>query len=179
VEVLLLTDPVDEFWSATVGEYEGKPFKSATRAGSDLASIKAPGTSTEPETEPEGAVGNVIAAFKVALGDAVKDVRMSDRLTESPCCLVADENDMDLYLERMMRQHGQKVNRAPRILELNPRHSLVKRLAEKLEGPDATERAKDYAWLMLDQARIIEGEALPDPAAFARRMAKVMEGSVT
>jgi molecular chaperone HtpG len=178
VEVLLLTDPVDEFWSSMVGEFDGKPFKSATRAGDDLANIKAADAPEQPEAEPEGAVGNVIAAFKLALGDAVKDVRVSDRLTESACCLVADENDMDLHLERMMRHHGQKVDRAPRILELNPRHSLVKRLAEKLDGPDAADKAEDYAFLLLDQARIVEGEPLPDPVAFARRMASVMEGSV-
>lgn len=178
VEVLLLTDPVDEFWSGMIGEFDGKPLKSATRAGADLAGIKAADAPDQPEAEAEGAIGNVIAAFKLALGAAVKDVRVSDRLTDSACCLVADENDMDLHLERMMRHHGQKVDRAPRILELNPRHSLVKRLAEKLEGPDAADRAKDYAWLLLDQARIVEGEPLSDPVAFARRMASVMEGSV-
>ncbi|MGY9055294.1 MAG: molecular chaperone HtpG [Alphaproteobacteria bacterium] len=178
VEVLLLTDPVDEFWSSTVGDFDGKPFKSATRAGADLASIKAADAPDEPEAEPEGAIGNLIAAFKMSLGDAVKDVRVSDRLTDSACCLVSDENDMDLHLERMMRQHGQKMERAPRILELNPRHGLIKRLSESLDGPDAAARGEDYAWLLLDQARIIEGEPLPDPVAFAKRMAAVMEGSV-
>ena len=179
VEVLLLTDPVDEFWTSTVQEFDGKPFKSATRAGADLASIKAADAADEPEAEPEGAIGNLIAAFKMSLGDSVKDVRVSDRLTDSACCLVSDENDMDLHLERMMRHHGQKMERAPRILELNPRHALIKRLSESLDGPDAAERGKDYAWLLLDQARIIEGEPLPDPVAFAQRMASVMEGSVS
>ncbi len=85
---------------------------------------------------------------------------------------------MDLHLERMMRQHGQKTERAPRILELNPRHGLIKRLSESLDGPDAASRGETYAWLLLDQARIVEGEPLPDPVAFAKRMASVMEGSV-
>lgn len=178
VEVLLLTDPVDEFWTSTVQEFGGKPFKSATRAGDDLSQIKAADAPEKDEAEPEGAIGNVIAAFKLALGEAVKDVRVSDRLTDSACCLVADENDMDLHLERMMRHHGQKVERAPRILELNPRHTLVKRLSEKLEGGEAVDAAEDYAFLLLDQARIVEGEPLPDPTAFAQRMARVMEGSV-
>mgnify|MGYP000928161617 CR=1 FL=1 len=116
--------------------------------------------------------------YNEALGEAVKDVRVSDRLTDSACCLVADENDMDLHLERLMRQHGQKVDKAPRILELNPRHSMIKRLSDSVDaGPDAVDRMEDYAWLLLDQARIVEGESLPDPVAFAQRMAKVMEAS--
>jgi molecular chaperone HtpG len=178
VEVLLLTDPVDEFWTSTVQEYEGKPLKSVTRAGADLSAIKAADTDEPKDQEPEGAIGGLIAAVKLALGEAVKDVRVSDRLTDSACCLVADENDMDLHLERLMRQHGQKVDKAPRILELNPRHSMIKRLSDSVDaGPDAVDRMEDYAWLLLDQARIVEGESLPDPVAFAQRMAKVMEAS--
>jgi len=178
VEVLLLTDPVDEFWTSTVQEYEGKPLKSVTRAGADLSGIKAADTDGPKDQEPEGAIGGLIAAVKLALGEAVKDVRVSDRLTDSACCLVADENDMDLHLERLMRQHGQKVDKAPRILELNPRHSMIKRLSDSVDaGPDAVDRMEDYAWLLLDQARIVEGESLPDPVAFAQRMAKVMEAS--
>lgn len=178
VEVLLLTDPVDEFWTSTVQEYEGKPLKSVTRAGADLSGIKAADTDGPKDQEPEGAISGLIAAVKLALGEAVKDVRVSDRLTDSACCLVADENDMDLHLERLMRQHGQKVDKAPRILELNPRHSMIKRLSDSVDaGPDAVDRMEDYAWLLLDQARIVEGESLPDPVAFAQRMAKVMEAS--
>jgi molecular chaperone HtpG len=180
VEVLLLTDPVDEFWTSTVQEYEGKPLKSVTRAGADLSAIKAADTDEPKDQEPEGAIGGLIAAVKLALGEAVKDVRVSDRLTDSACCLVADENDMDLHLERLMRQHGQTVAKAPRILELNPRHSMIKRLSASVDAaPDAVERMEDYAWLLLDQARIVEGESLPDPVAFAQRMAKVMEASAS
>ena len=76
-----------------------------------------------------------------------------------------------------MRQHGQKVERAPRILELNPRHSMIQRLTQAADGPEGIDRVEDYAWLLLDQARIVEGEALPDPVAFAQRMARVMEAS--
>jgi len=178
VEVLYLTDPVDEFWTTTVREFDGKPFKSATRAGDDLSQIKAADTPDEPQAEPEGAIGTLIAAFKLTLGEAVKDIRVSDRLTDSACCLVSDEQDMDLHLERMMRHHGQVVERAPRILELNPRHALIKRLADSLQGPGAADRAEDYAWLLLDQARIVEGEPLIDPTAFAIRMARVMQDSI-
>ncbi len=176
VEVLLLTDPVDEFWTSSVQEFDGKPLKSATRAGADLSAIKAADGDAKPD-EPEGAIGSLIAAFKLTLGEAVKDVRVSDRLTDSACCLVADEHDMDLHLERLMRQHGQTVKKAPRILELNPRHSMIKRLTQVAERPQGADQVEDYAWLLLDQARIVEGEVLPDPVAFAQRMARVMEAS--
>ena len=177
VEVLLLTDPVDEFWTTTIPEFDGKAFKSATRAGADLSQIKAADGADEQDQPPEGAIGSLIAAVKLALGEHVKDVRVSDRLTDSACCLVADENDMDLHLERLMRQHGQAVARAPRILELNPRHSMIQRLTQAAASPDGADRVEDYAWLLLDQARIVEGEAVPDPVAFANRLAKVMEAS--
>ncbi len=177
VEVLLLTDPVDEFWTTTVPDFDGKPLKSATRAGADLSQINTTDAEDEQEQPPEGAIGGLIAAVKLVLGDHVKDVRVSDRLTDSACCLVADENDMDLHLERLMRQHGQAVERAPRILELNPRHSMIQRLSQAADGPDGADWVEDYAWLLLDQARIVEGEAVPDPVAFAGRLAKIMEAS--
>ncbi len=176
VEVLLLTDPVDEFWTSSVQEFDGKPLKSATRAGADLSAIKSVDADAKSD-EPEGAIGSLIAAVKLTLGEAVKDVRVSDRLTDSACCLVADEHDMDLHLERLMRQHGQTVPKSPRILELNPRHSMIKRLTQVADRPQGADQVEDYAWLLLDQARIVEGEALPDPVAFAQRMARVMEAS--
>ena len=176
VEVLLLTDPVDEFWTSTVQEFDGKPLKSATRAGGDLSQIKAADAVDQTDEAPEGAIGGLVAIVKLALGEAVKDVRVSDRLTDSACCLV-DENDMDLHLERLLRQHGQTVKQAPRILELNPRHSLIKRLSDATSEPGAGDRMENYAWLLLDQARIVEGEAIPDPIAFAQRMATIMEAS--
>jgi molecular chaperone HtpG len=177
IEVLLLTDPVDEFWIPSVGDYQGKGFKSVTRGGVDLSNIKAEDKPEEETKEKpaEGDLNNLIALFKVTLGEAVKDVRASQRLTDSPVCLIADEGDMDIHLERLLKQHKQLDAAAKRILEINPTHPLIRRLAEMAGKDGAATGLNDAAWLLLDQARIIEGEQLPDPAAFSRRLAVMME----
>ncbi|MGB0630318.1 MAG: molecular chaperone HtpG [Alphaproteobacteria bacterium] len=178
IEVLLLTDAVDDFWIPSVGEYEGKPFKSATRAGADLDKIAADteDDAKDAEEKPfdEGKVDALIAMFKLTLNEEVKDVRVSERLTDSAVCLVSDEGDMDLRIERMLKQHNQLEQSFKRILEINPRHALVASLAESVGKDGAGEKIEDAAWLLLDQARIIEGEQLPDPTAFSRRLNSVM-----
>ncbi|QJE74585.1 molecular chaperone HtpG [Aerophototrophica crusticola] len=175
VEVLLLTDPVDEFWVGSVREYKGKAFKSVTRGGADLAKIQG----EEPEkkdTPPEGELSSLLAFCKLTLGDQVKDVRVSDRLTESPVCLVADDGDLDMHLERLLAQHKQLgAGPSKRILELNPTHPLIKRLAATAANEGAKPGLEEAAWLLLDQARIVEGEAVSDPAAFSRRLATFLE----
>ena len=178
VEVLLLTDPIDEFWIPAVRTYKEKPFKSAAAAGADLGAIAdseqgEKGGAKEAETTN---VDALVANLKVTLGESVKDVRASERLTDSAVCLVADEGDMDMYLERMLRQHRQLDTPTPRILEINARHPLIRRLAEMASGGDGQRSVlEDAAHLLLDQARIIEGETVPDPVAFATRLSSVME----
>jgi molecular chaperone HtpG len=177
VEVLLLTDPVDEFWVPSVGVYETKPFKSVTRGGADLGKIQG-GEDKPEEKAPEGELVDLLALLKLTLGEAVKDVRKSERLTNSAVCLVSDDNDMDMHLERLLKQHkqlGAAAAGAKRILEINPSHPLIKRLADRAKIEGAATSLEDAAWLLLDQARIVEGESLPDPAAFARRLASAME----
>ncbi|HYB57331.1 MAG TPA: molecular chaperone HtpG, partial [Alphaproteobacteria bacterium] len=160
VEVLLMTDPVDGFWLSAVESFREKPFKSVTRGGADLGKIKAPEKdAAKPEEADEGAqVSGLVALFKLTLKDAVKDVRASERLTASPVCLVAEEGDMDMHLERILRQHKQLAAGSKRILELNPRHPLIKELARHVSEKGASDRLADYAYLLLDQARIVEGE---------------------
>ncbi len=178
VEVLLLTDPVDEFWVPSVGSFQDKPFKSVTRGGADLGKIQGGEEKPAEEKASEGELTDLLVLLKLTLQDAVKDVRPSERLTDSAVCLVADENDMDMHLERLLKQHKQLGMDAPaakRILEVNPAHPLIKRLAERAKASGAATSLDDAAWLLLDQARIVEGEALPDPAAFARRLASAME----
>ncbi|MDD9878473.1 MAG: molecular chaperone HtpG [Magnetovibrio sp.] len=183
VEVLLLTDAVDEFWIPSVATFEEKPFKSATRGGADLSEIDKP--KADDDTKSDGKDSNsgdaarvepLIAAFKVALGDKVKDVRASERLTDSPVCLVAEEGDMDMHIERLLKQHNQLDAATPRVLEVNPDHGLIGKLAEKAkqaEGIDPT--VEEAAFLLFDQARIVEGETIADPLAFSRRMTAIME----
>ncbi len=180
IEVLLLTDPVDEFWVPMVGAYEEKSFKSATQGGADFDDIKADDTQSDEkkadDKEDTGApkedVDRLIAKLKLSLGEAVKDVRVSNRLTASAVCLVADEGDIDMNLERILKAHQQIETRAPRILEVNSGHALIKLLAEQAKEDKGS--LDDAAYLLLDQARILEGEPLPDPVEFARRMSTVM-----
>ncbi len=175
VDVLLLTDPIDEFWLPAIGAYKEKPFKSATRGGIDLDKIAKPAGEGGDKPAPPAKLASLIAIFKLALGDAVKDVRSSERLTDSAVCLVADEGDVDMHLERLLKQHRQLDTAAKRILELNPRHKLIERLAATVGETGASDQLGQFAWLLLDQARIIEGEQLPDPPAFARRLAELLE----
>ena len=175
VEVLLMTDPIDEFWVPAIGSYKDKPFKSATRGGADLDKITSPEDNKGEKSEPPAKLASLIAIFKLALGEAVKDVRSSDRLTDSAVCLVADEGDMDMHFERLLKQHRQLNTMSKRILELNPRHKLIERLAATVGEAGASDQLSEFAWLLLDQARIIEGEQLPDAAAFARRLSTVLE----
>ena len=176
IEVLLLTDPIDEFWVSAIGTYQEKPFKSATRGGADLDKITpAEEKEAADKPEPPAKLASLIAIFKLALGDAVKDVRSSERLTDSAVCLVADEGDIDMHLERLLKQHRQLDSAAKRILELNPRHRLIERLAASVGEIGASDQLGEFAWLLLDQARIVEGEQLPDPPAFARRLASLLE----
>jgi molecular chaperone HtpG len=175
VEVLLLTDPVDEFWIPVVGAFEGKSFKSVTRGAADLEKIAKPDGKTEEKTEPQAAgVDSLVALFRLTLKDAVKDVRASQRLTDSAVCLVADEGDMDIHLERLLKQHRQLDASAKRVLEINPKHPLITGLAKRISEKGAGDEVSEAAWLLLDQARIIEGDPLPDAAAFSRRLADVM-----
>jgi len=176
VEVLLLSDHVDEFWLQHITEFDGKPFRSITRGTADLDEIKADEAQPEADKPEEADLSALIAAFKAELGEAVKDVRPSKRLTDSPVCLIADDGDMDVNLERLLKRHGQLQHGAPRVLELNPSHAIVTKLADRAtqENVNDDDLLKDAAHLLLDQARIVEGEAPIDPSAFAQRMGSVL-----
>ncbi|MEP0944074.1 MAG: molecular chaperone HtpG [Rhizobiaceae bacterium] len=184
VEVLLLSDPVDEFWLQHINEFDGKPFKSITRGAADLDAIKSgkdDDENTDSKDEPETlALDGLIAAIKLELGETIKDVRPSKRLTDSPVCLIADEGDMDVNLERLLQRHGQLNSAMPRILEINPGHAIIKKLAERAGGDGAAndDLLKDASHLLLDQARIADGEAPADPAEFSRRLTAVMQSAL-
>jgi molecular chaperone HtpG len=178
VEVLLLGDPIDDFWVAAVGEYDGKKLRSVTQGGIDLSKIEG-GEKKDGAAQSPADIAPLIAVFRLALKDEVKDVRASQRLTGSAVCLVADQGDLDMRLERMLRQHRQIDAASKRILEINPRHGLIAKLAAAVGKPDQAQALNDMAHLLLDQARIVEGEAVPDPAAFARRLAGALERGLT
>lgn len=173
--MLLLTDPIDEFWTSSVGRHDGKPFRSVTRGGADLAKIEAPEGAAKPAEEGQKPIDGLLTMFRLALGEAVKDVRASERLTDSPVCLVADDGDMDMHLERMLRAARQLDAAARRILEVNPGHPLIQGLAVRAGEAGAAEEIGEVAHLLLDQARILEGEPPADPAAFSRRLAGALQ----
>ncbi len=172
VEVLLLTDPVDSFWVRTAIGFDGKPFKSVTQGAADLDLIKVK-DEAKAETASDGATPVLIAAMKQALGERVKDVRASKRLTDSAVCLVAD-GAMDRTLEKLLsRQKDSGVSISAPILEINASHPLIINLAKTAKDKGAT-AVEEAAQLLLDQAFILEGEPIADPAGFAKRMAGVM-----
>lgn len=173
IEVLLLTDAVDDFWQPAVEAYEGRKFKSVTRSGVDLSKFEPIEKNDEDKAQAATDMAEVIAAMKAALGDMVGDIKVSQRLTESPVCLVAGENDIDLNLERLLRAHKQMPQGVKRTLEINPRHVLIRQLEAMVKAKDNSDII-NLSWVLLDQARILEGEPLPDPVGFANRMTSLL-----
>jgi molecular chaperone HtpG len=165
IEVLLLHDRVDEWLVSSLTEYEGKPLASIARGDVDLSKVE--GADAEPDW-PVGEHAELLRALKAALGDKVKDVRLSRRLHESPSCLVADEHEMGGNLARILRAAGQKVPATKPILEVNPKHLIVSRLKP------AQSRFADWAGLLYDQALLAEGGQLEDPAGFVKRTNELM-----
>jgi molecular chaperone HtpG len=166
IEVLLLTDPVDSFWVRTAMGFEGKPFVSVTQGAGDIDAIK-PADAPKEEVKTDDATQALIDAMKLALGSKVQDVRVSKRLTDSAVCLVND-SALDRNLERLLsRQKDSGVSISAPVLEINPSHALIKALTKSKDVGDA-------AHLLLDQAFILEGEQVVDPADFAKRLGEVM-----
>jgi len=182
LEVLLLSDPVDAFWTGTVFEHDGKPLKSIAHGAADLDQIKTKDTgedASKEEAPNDAVITTLITLLKQTLEGKIADVTSSDRLTDSPVCLVAAEGAMNPYMERILAQSkgaadaGDDVLKT-RILEINPKHELIKRLAERAHEDGVGDSLEDAAYLLLDQARIIEGEPVVDAAAYAKRLARVM-----
>ncbi|KAF1029098.1 MAG: Chaperone protein HtpG [Burkholderia plantarii] len=161
VEVLLLTDRVDEWMLSYLNEFDGKPLASVARGDLDLGALD------DEEKKAQELTGEtlkpVVEKIKETLGERVKDVRVTFRLTDLPSCLIADDHDMSGYLQRMLKAAGQQAPSMQPILEINPEHALIKQL--NTEGADFA----DWCHLLFDQALLAEGGALEDPAAFVKR----------
>jgi molecular chaperone HtpG len=167
IEVLLLTDPVDAFWTSAPLDFEGKPLKSLSQGDVDFGLIPVLDEHKKEETKPETDEAMVIAVIKSHLGERVSDVRVSQRLTASASCLVAGSHGPDRELERLLARANRGVGTKP-ILEINLRHPLVASL------PQAGEAAADLSFLLLEQAQILDGELPDDPAAFASRLNRLV-----
>lgn len=173
VEVLLFIDPVDSFWVRTAMGFDGKPFKAVTQGTADLDFIPVKDSPAKNDVR-EFATAKLIVAMKEALGDKVKDVRSSKRLTDSAVCLVAD-GELDRTLEKLLsRQKDSGVNVSAPVLEINAGHPLIVALAVAADSGAPSAEIADAAQLLLDQAHVLEGEPVSDPAGFSRRMASVL-----
>jgi len=165
IEVLLMSDRVDEWLLGSLTEFEGKKLQSIAKGDLDLGKLESD-TEKEIQKKIEEEAKTLVEKIKNSLGDQVKDVRVTHRLTDSPACLVSDANDLSGNLARMLKAAGQNTPDAKPILEINPAHKLVKRL--EAEAADAV--FSDLAFVLFDQALLAEGGTLNDPASFVKRM---------
>ena len=177
VEVLLLADSVDSFWVTSAPSFEGKSFKSVTQGAADLALITRIDTTQETTSETDKAVTSFLTFIKETLGEAVADVRPSDRLTDSPVCLVAPEHGPDRQLEKLLAGTGRLKTAAKPILEINPHHDIIMTLAS-LSDDDRVFK-QDAAHLLFDEARILDGERPEDARMFGDRLARVLRRGLT
>ncbi len=172
IEVLLMYERIDDWMASYLTDYAGKKLRNVAKG--DLELDKLGGVDPEKRKEAEKAAEGVVKKLKELLGERVRDVRVGTRLIDSPSCLVLDEHDMSLAMQRLMKQAGHGVPASKPILEINPENVLVKRL----EGETDSARANDLALLLLDQAQLLEGVALEDPAAYVRRVNALLVASV-
>lgn len=172
LEVLFLTDPIDEWVTQSLTTYAEKPLKSIAKGDIELDESEEVKKEKE-ETDKQFA--ELVAFLKDELKDQVKDIRMSKRLTDSACCLVSDEYDMGVQMEKIMRaMHGTDMPVAKRILELNPKHALITGLNAVVKDTGKHLKLKQYAGLLVDQARLTAGMELDDPVEFARSISRMM-----
>ena len=165
IEVLLMSDRVDEWLLGSLTEFEGKKLQSIAKGDLDLGKLESD-TEKEIQKKIEEEAKSLVEKIKTTLADQVKDVRVTHRLTDSPACLVSDANDLSGNLARMLKAAGQNAPDAKPILEINPSHKLVKRL----ESETADALFADLALVLFDQALLAEGGTLNDPASFVKRM---------
>ena len=173
IEVLLLTDHVDDFWTSVTLKYGELPFRSVVKAGADLDAFPLEDKAAEEaqaKAEDSDAIAKLIAAMQKLYGDAVREVRTTRKLAETPICLSVGEGDMDMRMERFLAEHKQLPKRAAKIVEINPSNELIQSLAFNISSNGLTIESENALWLLLDQALIAEGEPVTDAAAFARRL---------
>ncbi len=177
LEVLFLSDTIDSFWLQQVGDYKSKKFVSVTKGSIDLDKFETEKKDDEKSEEKNDiSITELLGAFSEELKKEVKQVRVSKRLTDSPVCLIADDGGVDMHMERVLKiqQNYEPVN-TKKILEINEKHVLIQQLAALAQAGKDSPALKDAARLLYDQACIIQGEPVNDPAGFTRRMAEFMQ----
>ncbi len=169
IEVLLLSERVDEWMVGNLHEFEGKQLQSVAKGELDLGKL-ADATEKEEQEKAAGEHKELVEKVQKALGERVKEVRVTLRLTESPACLVAGQHDLGAHLERLLKSAGQKVPSSLPVLEINPHHPLVLRLNQETDA----QRFDDWSHVLLDQALLAEGGQLQDPAGFVKRLNQLL-----
>ena len=169
IEVLLLTDRIDEWLMSYLSEFDGKSFVDVARGDLDLGNLDSAEEKKEAEEVAKAKEG-LVERIKTALGDAVSEVRVSHRLTDSPAILAIGEQDLGMQMRQILEASGQKVPDSKPIFEFNPAHPLI----EKLDGEQSEERFGDLSHILFDQAALAAGDSLKDPAAYVRRLNKLL-----
>jgi molecular chaperone HtpG len=174
IKVLVMADPIDQFWLSMAGQFKEKNFVSITQGEIDLDNIKTdkkdPKNKDTKKDDVDKKFTNLIAHLKASLGQNVKDIRLTSKLTDSPACLVADKGDMDVAMENLMKQRDPNYQGAPRILEINPEHALVEKMNKLLSGKKHNNLVDDAGTLLFEQARMMEGKLPSDPTKFTKIM---------
>lgn len=174
IKVLVMADPIDQFWLSMAGQFKEKNFVSITQGEIDLDNInsdkKDPKNKDTKKDDVDKKFTNLIAHLKASLGQNVKDIRLTSKLTDSPACLVADKGDMDVAMENLMKQRDPNYQGAPRILEINPDHALVEKMNKLLSDKKHNNLVDDAGTLLFEQARMMEGKLPSDPTKFAKIM---------
>ena len=179
IKVLVMSDAIDQFWLSMAGQYKEKNFVSITQGELNLDDIKSSGDKKEDKKKPDDKkYSTLIAQLKMSLGDKVKDIRVSRKLTDSPSCLVADKGDMDVAMESLMMQRDPEYKGAPRILEINPEHQLILNMNKLMDNKKNNELVNNAGMLLFEQARMMEGKLPNDPAQFAKVMNSFLVKSV-
>ncbi len=174
-EVLLFTDRVDEIWLQNPPPYTDKQWKSVGHGSIELGSEEERKSAEEELKSKAADYEGLTGLFQQLLDEDLKEVRMTNRLTSSPACLVGEEHDISPQMVEVLRQAGQDVPKVKRILELNPNHPVLRKLLERFQGDEHDTVVRDYAELIYGQALLAEGGQPPDPAAFSKKLADVME----
>ncbi len=175
VNVLILDDPVDSFWTSSTPSYQEKSFKSVTRGMDDLNKIDG----EKKDDKNEKSVEPLINLLKEKLKEKVKDVRVSSRLTDSPVCLVSDEGAMDPQLEKILQQHNQlNQGLSLKVMEINPQHKLIKKLAKMSKDKASIGELENISILLYEQSKILDGEKPSDPVEFSKKLIETITTSI-
>jgi molecular chaperone HtpG len=173
-EVLLLSDQVDEVWLQSTSEYRGKKLQSVGRGEIELGTAEERKHSEEALEEKQREYKDLLNCIRVHMQEDLKEVRLSNRLTSSPVCLVSEPGELSFHMEETLRQMGQDVPKTKRILEMNPKHPLIERLQSVFARDPGASELRDAAQVLYGQALLAEGARLPDPAAFSRLLGEVL-----